>query len=852
MFPKTTIPVISILEERCNDDDLAVFLPERLELVCRAQPRDQWGYCFTGFETNWNGPIELEVQGSGDYKIHNHLSTAALSLDFGATGGWSERSLIGLGLLQGWRPPHAPSWGAGWNGQKIVRGNLLNAGPEKQKIVVTPSDYAPEDWDGRLWIGLLLHNTGASTTLKARITNALPKSGNLADSDPDEEYLWTAMREHQIAYIKPAVKELLRYESRLRLPDTSREVKFYAQEIIDNAPRPVAIRKIEAALAQAKQGPIPAAFFMEAVSSLLKADTDDDRPEAIAQLNRLYETWHETGAFGKELGCIIRTATNLDKIALRDCGTGEVLAAPAAAIRLSAARHEYEGFQIILTPLPDSVSKLKLAVSDLRSGDSVIPSTNITVNPVGYTRVLQHQGDGILCPDPLLIGDIPDLSCGEHQPVWITVYVPENALPGLYEGTVTLSSPERDAVAQVPIEIRVRNFNIPKRISLRTSFWMFREQLNRFYHLDEIPLDDYMKWIDFALQHRLCPIDAEEGACIPMIDLVLAEKTSDGLDMLRANPSPFFGKWDTYLDHLISGGASTIHLAPSQHFGTWYATQQNPVGSEEQLRQVVDALRVLREHCRERGLFDMHYLQLRDEASTPDSLAVYRRVREELPDLKLLLTWPLGEAVSLIDIPCPITSGFTEPWRDETKANGGEFWWYVAWIPQGEYANLFIEQTGPQNRALFWQTWKYKVDGLLYWGLNYWLLPGYTWPENAKGPSERLPEKGFPDFCPLRDSPGDGFSMYPGPTPSQPMSSIRLEIMRDGEEDYEYLLLLDQLIAREESKGVGGPALENARAARAAAESMIKSLTEYEQSGGRYLDVRDEIAEAIEGLIAQE
>ncbi|HNT36847.1 MAG TPA: hypothetical protein PKH07_17795, partial [bacterium] len=64
--------------------------------------------------------------------------------------------------------------------------------------------------------------------------------------------------------------------------------------------------------------------------------------------------------------------------------------------------------------------------------------------------------------------------------------------------------------------------------------------------------------------------------------------------------------------------------------------------------------------------------------------------------------------------------------------------------------------------------------------------------------------------------------------------------------------LLDQLIAREESKGVGGPALENARAARAAAESMIKSLTEYEQSGGRYVDVRDEIAEAIEGLIAQE
>jgi len=494
------MPVVDILEERFNDDDFAVFLPERLELICRTQPRDPWGFCFAGFETTWNDPIEFKIEGSGGFGIHNHLSMAALSLDFGKKDGWSERSLIGLGLLQSWRPPTPPSWGVGSNGVKIVRENLINAGPEAQRITVNPSDYAPEDWDGRLWIGLLLHNSGLSTTLSARITNALPKSRAL-EKRPDEKAQWATLRKHQIQYIEPALKELIKYESRLELPDTPAEMDIYAEGIVDNAPRRIAIRKIKAALKSAKRGVIPAAQFMEAVSSLHNASVIDNRLDALTHLNQFAETWQDGGSFGKELGCAIRTASNLEKIFLRDNEAGVIVSNPAGPIRISAARHEYEGFQIVLSPLLDSVSKVSVAVSDLTNGNFVIPSSNVTMNAVGYTRVLQHQGDGILYPDPLLIGDIPALVYGEHQPVWITVYVPDDAAPGIYNGAVTISSPEREAVVQIPLELRVRNFNIPKEISLRSSFWMFREGLNRFYHLDEIAFDDYMKWIDMALEH---------------------------------------------------------------------------------------------------------------------------------------------------------------------------------------------------------------------------------------------------------------------------------------------------------------------------------------------------------------
>lgn len=91
--------------------------------------------------------------------------------------------------------------------------------------------------------------------------------------------------------------------------------------------------------------------------------------------------------------------------------------------------------------------------------------------------------------------------------------------------------------------------------------------------------------------------------------------------------------------------------------------------------------------------------------------------------------------------------------------------------------------------------------------------------------------------------------MYPGPSPSEPMSCIRLEILRDGGEDFEYLVLLDKLIAEAEAKADAGPALREARAARAAARRLVPGLTNYEMNPHAYLAVRERVAEAIEGLL---
>jgi hypothetical protein len=151
--------------------------------------------------------------------------------------------------------------------------------------------------------------------------------------------------------------------------------------------------------------------------------------------------------------------------------------------------------------------------------------------------------------------------------------------------------------------------------------------------------------------------------------------------------------------------------------------------------------------------------------------------------------------------------------------------------------------------VLFWQTWQHGVDGILYWGLNYWAMYEHRWPQGTQGPQSRRPGTGDAEFRLMPPFPsGDGFSMYPGATPSEPLSSIRLENMRDGEEDYEYFILLDKLIARAERSGQDSALIQAAKAARNSALALIPGMLDYSKNPINYLNARDRVADAIENL----
>lgn len=844
------IPVDDFQEERGKDGDVALFIAERGELFCRTSPKEKGSFAAVGVLTHGRAPFDLEISGQGPFLNQNAHSLAALSLDFGRGGNaWPERTFLGLGCIQKTRGPLPPEWGGGISAKMVMRDNLTTAGAAPQRLHIDPAKYAPADWDGNLWIGLVLHNMGPSRTLRARLV------GRQAAAEAPLPELTSAqisamLASRQKAKLEKALASLERVADSVTSSSAEPDVEPFAAAMAAEWDPGTVRARIKTAIGEMTTAPIKIDRCAKLISTAAGIATGRG-PDGVNVLNSVYARWRESGRFGEGIGCIVRTADNLTKIGLNGLASGEVVSDPPRPVRLSAARHEYEGFQIVLSALKSCARNVTVTLDDLRGPGGVVPASGGSVNAVGYVRIFTGQAAEALIPDPLLIGAIPELTPGQNQPVWITIYVPEDTTAGVYQGKVRIQAKGESKALSVPVELTVRDFSIPRQISLRSSFWMFRDQINRYFHLDEVDLDEYFRWIDCALQHRVCPIDVFEGQSAPLLNVSLeTTRTVAGVTAVAGEPNlkPDFTKWDKYVDRMVAGGANTIHLGTTHHLGTYFADAHTPVATPAQIGRVVQLLKVLADHARSRGVFGLHYLQLRDETNAPDSLNVYKEVAKQMPDLKLLLTAPSPESKAYLTIPCPVSATFDPAWRDETKARGNEYWWYVCRGPNDPYANLFLYQSAVQHRALFWQTWHYKIDGLLYWGLNFWSWYDKVWPMNAGGVTTRVQPADVREYGTQVDRPGDGFVMYPGTKADQPLSSVRLEVMRDGEEDYEYFVMLDKLIEQAGEQVLDSPVLVRAQTARSNAGALVKDMTKYERDPEKYRSARDAVAQSIEEL----
>ncbi|MBM4017317.1 MAG: DUF4091 domain-containing protein, partial [Planctomycetes bacterium] len=104
---------------------------------------------------------------------------------------------------------------------------------------------------------------------------------------------------------------------------------------------------------------------------------------------------------------------------------------------------------------------------------------------------------------------------------------------------------------------------------------------------------------------------------------------------------------------------------------------------------------------------------------------------------------------------------------------------------------------------------------------------------------------------------GDGRFMYPpesaagaspaGPVLDGPVESIRLEMLRDGIEDYEYLVILRRLLAGRGAKLAAGER-QRLEALLEVPEEITKDMTTFTRDPAPIERRRDAVARAIEAL----
>jgi len=460
-------------------------------------------------------------------------------------------------------------------------------------------------------------------------------------------------------------------------------------------------------------------------------------------------------------------------------------ARPAKTLSLCAARNEWESGQLIITAGKERLRGVEVSCSPLQEPGGA--QIQVSMYRVAYIFLPARKR---YYPDPLPPLTTFDVEPGNSQPVWLNVYAPPDAQPGLYRGTITVS-PQEAPPAQMPVSLRVYSFAIPRTPSTRTAFGL-----------------DYGGIVN---RHGV-------------------EPRSEAAQGLRQ------AYYEMLLSHRISAYYLPVDYASAE--AVEYLADPRMTSFVIPYSDDVETMRALVSRLRETGRLRRGFFYPSDEPVNEEQYNLIRAQAEKIhsisKDLKVISPFYRNPDFSkdsiykllddTLDIWCAVSSFF-----DETKAQmrekqrkGQEIWWYVCCGPGKPYANFFVDFDPIEHRILLWQQKKYNIQGLLYWSTTHWSDTEDPWSDIATVKWIN------PEIY------GDGSLMYPGKQVGVdgPVSSIRLEMIRDGLEDYEYLCLL-----------------EKAKGKKAVGEAIARVVTDmkkFTRSASLLEATRRRVAEAIE------
>lgn len=515
----------------------------------------------------------------------------------------------------------------------------------------------------------------------------------------------------------------------------------------------------------------------------------------------------------------------------------EVSAQHAGSVKVEMVRNEYESAQLVITTSTD-IDNLTVSVSDLEGASRVVPRAEARF--LGFVPVKGGTPDTpeehlvakppADIPDPILESRAIGVKAGRNQPVWLTIYAPKRCKPGTYVGNVRVAS-ESGAIS-VPLEVTVHPVTLPDDRTLFLTNWFSTGNVAGGHGLQKWT-EPYWKMLEAYA--RVMAEHRQNVIITPIMELI------KGRDDGKGNLTFDFSLFDRWVELFKKAGV--IGYIEGGHLGgrsEWEAkdfnaswpeiigpdgkVKPNPsvtVTSDEERHFLSQFLPALQKHLDEKGWTDVYFQHLCDEPIPPNAES-YKKlsamVREFAPKLRIIDASMCTEIAGALDIwvPQPPEYEAKQTFFEERKKAGDDVWFYTCLSPKGKYMNRFIDYPLIETRLLHWMNFKYDLSGYLHWGFNYWQGDPFTVLEPGWGGGTYLP-------------PGDSHIVYPGKR--GPMSSIRLEALRDGVEDYELLRLLAK---KDESK------------AREICDSVVRTMTDYTLEPSEFRKARMRLIKALE------
>jgi uncharacterized protein (TIGR03382 family) len=458
---------------------------------------------------------------------------------------------------------------------------------------------------------------------------------------------------------------------------------------------------------------------------------------------------------------------------------------------LTAARNEFEAFQIVVR---GSATKVSVEASPLATAGGTIDDVKVyRVDLIDVRQPSAVDGGTGRWPDALVpdVDDVVgekrnafpfDVGNGESRAIWVEYRVPADAKSGVYRGAVKVTTSEGEAV--VPVSLAVYDFTLPSTASLRTHFGLAYGVVGRGHGVsDDAESELRARYAQLGLDHRIS----------------LSGVADDGYhgDMAR---------FDRFYGALIDGTAPTrlpgARLTTVKYVGNLTSVAEH---------------RKWAAHARAKGWMDRLFSYVCDEppltCAWSDIAPRTSAAHEADPEFRTLLTTQIWDADEHgvsggVDIMVPVVnymedkpgSAIAGSQRSRydgflTSGNRKELWMYQSCMSHGcggtvnigspseadhyftGWPSYMIDSSAVRNRAMEWISFLENATGELYWESAF----AFTRGQNAWTNQW--------DFS----GNGDGTLFYPG-TPARiggetniPVASIRLKMIREGMEDYEYL-----------------------------------------------------------------
>lgn len=544
-------------------------------------------------------------------------------------------------------------------------------------------------------------------------------------------------------------------------------------------------------------------------------------------------------------------ASSLVKVFPDGSNFGEVEPGTWASVTLAA--DEAESFQLVIAPNSGALESVTIELSEL---SGVGGKLDWRWYRVGFVKTgnpsypVQRVG---LWPDPLYRPSVFSIDADRVQPIWITVEAPPDASPGIYIGEIKVTAGQLSTTH--PVRVRVRNFNLPRPGTFVAPFGLYVKTFEDYYFKSQgisgsLPIERFRDWCEYLAKYRVTPkniayeyrnitwANGPDGhRVVTDVDLSLLQQTLGEL-AFKYFPDYSYGAY-----RLTSG------FVIEKWLDEW-APESRPTPASV----AAPVQKVLKE-WREAGFSDNVYVYGIDEPSPgrDDVLdfirEIYELIKKDNPNVKIMQTigGPAPELVGLVDIWCPKTNVTDSKFFQDRIAAGDTVWTYVCVSPVPPSANFCIDEPAIDHRILFWQTYQWGATGFLYWSTTWW--------EGMPNPLPAVPD--------IRDHVmyykhwqhhnGDGFLFYPGPD-FEPIPSIRMEVVRDGIEDYEYLVLLNDLISQVEKipdyqDQDGVRVLNRARELVRVPDSISRAHDQFTQDNSQLLNRRERVGDMIEQLV---